>query len=216
MQMYVSDHNIYPSTLASGPPLKTWADLLAPYDPLNWTNLSWHCPSYLAEGGNVIWRPPPSNGGRFEASSSYAYNARGMTGFGIDGSTNGFQMFAKGQFLGLGEMMRPTVPENRVVAPSEMYAVGDTRPFHFQNEPGFHGAVQMHPWKWPPAALHAKDTEPPPPHADGYNLLFADTHVNLVKRRDYLYPPRTAQDWNRDNQSHPELWSPTSEWAVQN
>ncbi len=59
-------------------------------------------------------------------------------------------------------------------------------------------------------------TEAAPPHSQGYNLLFNDAHVALVKRKDYLYPPRTAHHWNRDNQPHPELWSPTSHWAVQN
>src|ERR1700759_5281445 len=51
MQMYVSDNNIYPSALGGGgPPFKTWADQLAAYNPINWTNVAWHCPTYIAEG----------------------------------------------------------------------------------------------------------------------------------------------------------------------
>lgn len=39
MVMYSSDYNIYPSALGDGgPPFKTWADKLAPYNPLLWTN----------------------------------------------------------------------------------------------------------------------------------------------------------------------------------
>ncbi|HLX68220.1 MAG TPA: type II secretion system protein [Verrucomicrobiae bacterium] len=212
MQMYVSDHNIYPSSFSFGPPFMTWGDELASYNPLNWTNFSWHCPTYLAEGGNVIWKPPPSGGGRFEVSSSYAYNALGMSGYGIVGGTNFVQ---KGQWLGLGRV-RPTVPENRVVAPSEMYAVGDTRPLQFQGHTGLNGPVEMHAFQWPGPFGLASKGEAKPPHSDGYNLLFVDGHVSLVKRRDYLYPPRTAQNWNRDHQPHPELWSPTNDWAVQN
>jgi prepilin-type N-terminal cleavage/methylation domain-containing protein/prepilin-type processing-associated H-X9-DG protein len=212
MQMYVSDHNIYPSAFRFGPPFITWADQLASYNPLNWTNLSWHCPTYLAESGNVIWKPPPNGGGRFQASSSYAYNAFGLSGHEIIAGTN---LVRKGQWLGLGDL-KQSVPESRVVAPSEMYAAGDTRPFQFLDDTGFNGSVEMHPWQWPPSILHAKVTEAKPPHSGGYNLLFVDGHVSRVKREDYLFPPRSAPNWNRDNQPHPELWSPTSEWCVQN
>ncbi len=212
MQMYVAEHSIYPSAMGGGgPPFKTWPEQLAPYDPLNWTNLDWHCPTYLAERGMVRWQPPPPNGGKFKVSSSYAYNGHGMSGFEYHGSHG----FGKGPRLGLGDFNR-TVPENRIVAPSEMYAVADTRPVKYQNDPGLLGSVEMQPWQIWPSLLKAKDTEAKPPHAGDYNLLFTDGHVNPVKRGDYLYPPRAAQHWNRDNQPHPEQWSPTSEWAVQN
>src|SRR5262249_48208038 len=117
--------------------------------------------------------------------------------------------------LGLGNG-NLTVGENRVVAPSEMYAVSDTRAVHYQNRAGFLGEVQMRPWQLLPSSLNASVNEAKPPHQEAYNLLFADSHVNAVKRKDYLYPPRTAQNWNRDHQPHPELWSPTSEWMIQN
>jgi prepilin-type processing-associated H-X9-DG protein len=59
------------------------------------------------------------------------------------------------------------------------------------------------------------DNETPPPHGNSYNILFVDGHGALVKRRDFLYPPRTASDWNSDNQPHPEAWAPASDWVVQ-
>jgi prepilin-type N-terminal cleavage/methylation domain-containing protein/prepilin-type processing-associated H-X9-DG protein len=49
----------------------------------------------------------------------------------------------------------------------------------------------------------------------GYNMLFGDGHVLPVNRSDYLFPPRTAHNWNRDNQPHPEAWAPRQMWAVQ-
>jgi prepilin-type N-terminal cleavage/methylation domain-containing protein/prepilin-type processing-associated H-X9-DG protein len=212
MQMYVSEHNIYPSAMGGGgPPFKTWPDQLAPYNPVNWTNLAWHCPTYLAEGGIVRWQPPPLNGGGFKVSSSYAYNGHGMFGYEFHGATG----FAKGSWLGLGDLKR-TVRENSIIAPSEMYAIADVRPVQYQNDPGFSGWIEMKPWKMWPSGLRAKDTEAKPPHSQAYNLLFVDGHVSRVKRKDYLYPPRTAQFWNRDHQPHPELWGSTSEWAVQN
>jgi prepilin-type processing-associated H-X9-DG protein len=57
--------------------------------------------------------------------------------------------------------------------------------------------------------------EKAPLHGPRYYILFADGHVALVKRSDYLYPPRTARNWNLDNQPHPEAWAPRSEWGVQ-
>jgi prepilin-type N-terminal cleavage/methylation domain-containing protein/prepilin-type processing-associated H-X9-DG protein len=212
MEMYVSDGHVYPPALG-GPPFQTWADRLAPYNPINWTNSAWHCPTFIAEGGMVIWQPPPLGGGQFKTSSSYAYNAFGMRGLrfsGGHGSANGLP-------LGLGDL-NLTVPENRVMAPSEMYEVGDTRPVrapHLNNGAFFGWRVEMDPWQLMPH-LNSDITEAAPPHAQGYNLLFVDGHVNLVKRRDYLYPPRTAQNWNRDNKAHPEMWSATNDWCVAN
>jgi len=107
------------------------------------------------------------------------------------------------------------VPENRVLAPSEMYAVGDARPVRNWLDTGFVGRVEMQPWRLLETVINS-GTEAKPPHGEGYNLLFADGHVSLVKRRDYLYPPRTTKNWNRDHQPHPELWSPTNEWVIQN
>ena len=212
MQMYVSDHNIYPSGMGGGgPPFKTWPDQLAPYNPLNWTNLAWHCPTYIAEGGMVRWQPPPPNGGAFKISGSYAYNGHGMWGYEFHGPHG----VAKGPWLGLGDLKR-TVHENRIVLPSEMYAVADTRPVQSASDPGLYGWIEMKPWQIWPSALKAKDIEAKPPHSQAYNLLFADGHVSPAKRKDYLYPPRTAQFWNRDHEPHPESWSPTNEWVIQN
>lgn len=218
MEMYISDGHRYPLLNDFNDFSPTWMDRLAPYNPIVWTNVAWHCPTFIAEGGQVIWEPPPSSGGRMELSSSYAYNAKGMFGYRVVG-TNGFQV---GRPLGLNDL-KLTVPENRIAAPSEMYAVGDTRPLRFPHSPyetfrAFRGELGawMHAFQQWPSSLHADAIEAPPPHAEGYNLLFVDGHVNLEKRRDYLYPPRRARNWNRDNQPHPELWSPTSEWCVQN
>ena len=212
MQTYVSDHNIYPSAMGGGgAPFKTWAEQLASDNPLSWTNLAWQCPTYLAEGGMVIRQPPSPNGGPFKYSGSYAYNGHGMFGYVFRGP----QGLAKGSWLGLGDLKR-AVQENRVVAPSEMYAVADTRPVQYLNDPGLFGSLEMKPWLMFFSVLKAKDTEARAPHSEAYNLLFVDGHVSPVKRKDYLYPPRTAQFWNRDHQPHPELWGSTSEWAVQN
>ena len=204
MQMYTSDYHIYPPS-AGGTPSQTWADRLAPYNPIQWTNVAWQCPTYIAEGGVVLETP-------LRISSGYAYNVRGMWGY----TNHGSFWVVKGPSQGLSTL-NLQISENRIVAPSEMYAVGDTRPFQNVGLSGFDGRIEMLPWKQPPFGLTiAKMTEAKPPHAEGYNLLFVDGHVSLVKRRDYLYPPRSAQNWNRDHQPHPEVWCPTSEWVINN
>lgn len=218
LEMYVSDNHAYPPALSGDPPFRPWADRLAQYNPISWTNAACQCPTFIAEGGTVTWQPPPPGGGPLKLSSSYAYNARGMLGYGAVTNNNVFYQTGVGRPLGLNDF-NLAVPENRIAAPSEMYEVGDTRAFrapHLDNGAFFEARMWMYPWQLMERHVFAEITEAAPPHAEGYNLLFVDGHVNLVKRRDYLYPPRTAQHWNRDHQAHPEMWAPTSDWCVQN
>jgi prepilin-type processing-associated H-X9-DG protein len=198
LNMYASDTSRYPP-MGGSFPYQTWADRLEPYYPLNWTNTSWNCPTYLARNdsihqwSNSFW------------SASYAYNWRGIVGAitwtGAPPSLS--------QTLGLGQLPKNTAREPEVLAPSEMYAVADTRPFVSHRLGQIIGQMRMTPWKFP------TDTETPPPHATGYNLLFVDSHVLYIKRRDLLFPPRTASNWNRDNQPHPEAWASRDHWVVQ-
>lgn len=216
MEMYVSENHAYPPAL-DGDPIRPWADRLAQYNPINWTNAACQCPTFIAEGGLVVWQPPPGWNAPFKLSSSYAYNARGMYGYRVVTNNSVVYHTVPWRPLGLNDY-NPGVPENRIVAPSEMYEVGDTRAFRsppLNNGAFFERRDWMYPWQLMERHVFGV-TEATPPHAEGYNLLFVDGHVNLVKRRDYLYPPRTAQNWNRDHQAHPEMWAPTSEWCVQN
>jgi prepilin-type processing-associated H-X9-DG protein len=98
--------------------------------------------------------------------------------------------------------------ELAIVAPSRMYAVADARCLAGPSFAGVAGCIKMSPY--------ILDNETAPPHGSGYNMLFVDGHVAWVKRNDFLYPPRTARNWNLDNQPHPEEWSPRSQWAVSN
>jgi prepilin-type N-terminal cleavage/methylation domain-containing protein/prepilin-type processing-associated H-X9-DG protein len=195
LAIYVNDHDHYPSLwggMESTPPsFQTWADRLTPA----WTNRNWHCPVYLGEHGVVRFDKPPEGGGEFRVWSSYAYNSFGITDL---------QQEPK---LGLSDLPRSSVHENAIQSPSEMYTVGDTRAYGDKKRQLVVGRTVMEPWLW--------GGELEPPHAQGYNLLFADGHLDLVKRTDYLYPPRTAAHWNRDNQPHPEVWAGANRWAVQ-
>jgi prepilin-type N-terminal cleavage/methylation domain-containing protein/prepilin-type processing-associated H-X9-DG protein len=197
---YVSDSRRYPPMwgVTSGP-FQTWADKLTADGRLSWTNKSWHCPTYLANDGLIKLVVTPK---RVIFHGSYSYNGYGIAG--LEGSPQ----------LGLGELPRSAAMEPEVLTPSEMYVIADSRTF--RDIPiggegvvqGLSGEIHMDPY-------HPFIEETSPLHRTGYNMLFGDGHVTLVKRSDYLYPPRSAHHWNRDNQPHPEAWAPRSEWAVQ-
>jgi prepilin-type N-terminal cleavage/methylation domain-containing protein/prepilin-type processing-associated H-X9-DG protein len=201
MGMYVGDYHRYPLFWGGK---KAWLDSLEPYSGMKWTNSAWHCPAYVARNGviRVVKR-----GKDYYFHGSYAYN-----GFGIAlHSTNSYK-------LGLGGSDNmPTVSlasDSALKAPSEMFAIADGRTYRDVDVlgegivAGLSSFIEMQPY-YPVG-------ETGPLHGKGYNLLFADTHVAFVKRKDLLFPPRTAQNWNRDNQPHPEAWAPRDLWAVQN
>jgi prepilin-type N-terminal cleavage/methylation domain-containing protein/prepilin-type processing-associated H-X9-DG protein len=189
LQMYVSDHGWYPPLAIPG---GGWVfENLYTYYPVNWTNTAWNCPAYLAAGGLVS--SAKLNEGSF--GISYSYNWKGMAE-------------GKDFHLGLGLLPVHGKKELTVAFPSEMYAVADARSRVYGA--GMAGYVKMLAWSFNDPA------EAAPVHGPGYNLLFCDGHVAYVKRNDYLYPPRSAVNWNVDHQPHPEAWLPRNEWTVQN
>jgi prepilin-type N-terminal cleavage/methylation domain-containing protein/prepilin-type processing-associated H-X9-DG protein len=193
--MYVSEHRCYPP-LWSTKSYQLWPDRLLPYAPLNWTNRSWHCPAYLANGGLVRVDVQPL----FAAWTSYSYNSCGITSPRLGPAEAATS-------LGLGARPQNVASEPEVRVPAAMYVVADARPIQLKHAIG--GEPIMSPYR-----LDLRE-EKAPPHGQGYRVLFADGHVTLVKRDAYLYPPRTARNWNRDNQPHEEVWAPRNEWAVQ-
>jgi prepilin-type processing-associated H-X9-DG protein len=216
LTMYASDAHRYPSLMdrSQNVPITaengTWADAIYPYSGLSWTNRSWHCPRYLAQGGIIIPQPP-----MLSLFTSYSYNGRGIVGQG-QGATAWLP-----SDLGLGGVPANVSSESGVMAPAEMYAIADSRwcYYHHYAETGLSGPWDMSPWKFEYHLINPTrtvvHTETAPPHGAGYNMLFCDGHVAFVKWTDYLYPPRTARHWNRDNQPHSEDWSPTNYWMVQ-
>jgi prepilin-type N-terminal cleavage/methylation domain-containing protein/prepilin-type processing-associated H-X9-DG protein len=226
LQMYVADTGRYPPS-RDWETSQGWMDRLYPYYPLNWTNSSWQCPTYMANRGMaVFWATntaEPWAGARWW--TGYCYNNNGIIGNGWTGWGVLPVAGLRGK-LGLGGLPRLVAREPEVVVPAEMYAVADARSYRRGAGPGWFpiesadatlGLYGMTPWlnAWHWDGSLQSLGELAPPHDQGYNMLFCDGHVTSVKRNDFLFPPRTARHWNRDNQPHEEAWAPTSWWVVQ-
>ena len=169
MAMYVSDAGRYPP-LWDGDTSQLCFEKFYPYDPINWTNIAWHCPSYLANKGFVKYVKPGSPAGEV-VSTSYSYNWRGTVGW------HGCPKALYQLKLDLGHLSKDAVREPEVLAPSEMYTIADARPTEAVNGIDGHPKMEIY-------AFVTESKEAPPPHGQSYNVLFGDGHVALVKRSD--------------------------------
>jgi prepilin-type N-terminal cleavage/methylation domain-containing protein/prepilin-type processing-associated H-X9-DG protein len=226
LQMYADEHNhVYPQLVQSytNGTYQLWTGALAPYDKMVWSNASTHCPIYLQNHGLTY---VPHNSSDIEQDfGSYGINE---TGVASEGMAPG-----RAQSLGIapnGLLWRP-VSDVQVVAPSEMFAISDTReysvpvgaltslsPLNPATIGGFSFGLFLMDLYNDLADLvvsGATSNEFAPPHSGGYNVLHADGHIALVNRRNLLYLPVAAPHWNNDDQSHPEYWQPRDRWAIQ-
>ena len=194
MAVYLTDSRRFPP-MWDADLNELWADKLYAPQRSTWTNIDWNCPTFVGRHG-VIGFIDADN-----ISLGYSYNWRG--------TSTGWSGRGKSPLpapLGLGHLSRAEISEPEVSAPCEMYAVADVRGAISDSQ--VFGNPKMSLYRF------SDRNEAPPPHEFGFNVLFADGHVALIKRAVYLYPPRSAHYWNRDNQPHSETWAPSTEWAV--
>ena len=198
MTLYLEDNqHRYPYARVDTPIGRSWESYLEPYYRVGWiTNNSYQCPAFdwVAWSGKSAF-------GVVVPSCSYAYNHCGV-------DVNGGEWYS-GTWLGLGNETEggsnpmygivPAISESQVKAPSQMFAISDSRVF-FQDNNQWLGIDFMF------GTYYSLKEIKTPRHGSGYNVLACDGHVQLV-RRDVLWDPRkSGSNFNNDNQPHPEFW----------
>jgi prepilin-type N-terminal cleavage/methylation domain-containing protein/prepilin-type processing-associated H-X9-DG protein len=190
MGMYVADYHYYPYSVndTTNTAYIFWYQALQLYYPPGaFTSLT-------QSGGNTNLQCPAlkgvdlSNFGR----QSYAYNAVG-TG-------NAVQQPCLG--MGANQEYQTPVPESSVRVACQMFAIADARAELISNQLVPH-IFMAYGSTW---STTLYDETAITRHGKGFNFLFADGHVQLVNRSYYLSFPNSWQNWNNDNQPHPETW----------
>ncbi len=221
LQVYVNDAgNRYPYYFGSADhsldvavgPRNTvyWWAKLSPYYPLKWMDAKYHCPGYngVIAGAEYESKAPVTHtSGPY---GSYAYNALGvsMPAFGAPFNADlGLGYLPNGRRLnGSLEWGRGSVPDHRIVAPSEMLSIGESR-FLSEAEnqmPGGTDLLVCGLLNW--RGKYYSQAFQPERHGKNYNQLFCDDHVAAMDPWILFNPTNTAAMWNADHQPHPELW----------
>jgi prepilin-type N-terminal cleavage/methylation domain-containing protein/prepilin-type processing-associated H-X9-DG protein len=198
LRMYVDDARSYPQLtywtndlLISG---IEWVDLLRPYYRIDWTNRAFHCPAYKGHIASAYEVPGKITSWVY--MGSYGYNAYGTWSPKLN--------------LGLGDSSspmsrRPPIPEGRVLAPSDMIAIGESR-LQKANVWGINYTML---WSGSDALVcGAMSSGPALPrwHGQNCNVAFCDAHVESIPAVRLFNPTNTAARWNNDHQPHPETW----------
>ena len=215
LQLYTEDYNHrYPyyhyttnqSSAAVPWPIIMWYQWLEPYS-LRIMEPAINCPGYRNPTPGTRPRDNP-----MQFNLSYGYNAFGtwywakndlplIPHLGLGGLEN-----APGLYRGI--VPRPGLSVAEIKAPSEMFAIGDTRfdfgPGNQSEGPSPGNALDLMLCGdfacsfYPPLQRHGKS----------YNVVCCDGHVLAMERFILHDPTNTALMWNNDHQPHPETWVP--------
>lgn len=110
--------------------------------------------------------------------------------------------------LGLGGL-----PDSKVAAPSDMFAIADARyffgtlPLTYPDQVWTFGNFIPEGITFMPVDFTPQPNEPQAfRHGKGFNFLYCDGHVAQVARTYFLNRTNSWQNWNNDHQPHPETW----------
>jgi len=210
LSMYVTDNERkYPyyrfSKIGHLGMMLSWEEKLEPYYPIIWTNKAYQCPGYKGLAGFQLGAIPFLLG--------YAYNSSGVNSSPYNGGAGGDPHRWS---LGLGGFdvtyAWPDITEQQVVAPSEMFATGESRAmstnlvphYYYRSEAvgsGFdYGVPHIPGFAWDNFYTN------PERHGKKYNVVYCDGHVAGIDRMVMFDVTKTAVNWNNDHQPHPEAW----------
>jgi prepilin-type processing-associated H-X9-DG protein len=216
LQMYVdANRDTYPyfrdqlDPTANG--FLSWQEALEPFYPLKWNDPAYHCPGYKASMEIVIedfFNKDPAH-----FFGSYAYNTAGVccgTGpsFPNTSPVFTFTIFGLGVDSGVPSLIHfPTVHSRDVVAPSEMFAMGDSRSANYDDTFAFGGlnirgsGVDV----FYPGLLRTNFANLPR-HGKNYNMVYVDGHVAGTDPLVMFDLRKSALNWNNDHRAHHEAW----------
>jgi prepilin-type N-terminal cleavage/methylation domain-containing protein/prepilin-type processing-associated H-X9-DG protein len=223
LQMYVNDSgNKYPYynglpdhslEVAVGPQnTRRWWAKLSPYYQLKWTDVKYHCPGYNGVIASVDFTNSNSLFHVGPPFGSYAYNARGvsMPGFGkpYDPDLGLGELPSGARLNGSLESGRAPIPDQGVLAPSEMLSIGESRFLNAKENqpPGGMDLLICGLLNW--RGQNYSLLFDPARHGKNYNQGFCDGHVSSMSPWVLFNPTNTAAMWNSDHQPHPDLWIP--------
>lgn len=185
-----------------------WEFALEPYHRKNWWGMrAYQCPTWTGQLGLDRINTPFS-----ETQVSYAYNSEGTDYLGGMPGPPSY----KHSFLGLGDLSDSQIGdvvyhaaptrESDIKAPSEMFAIADSR----NPGDGYPPSVDRIIFRDKFYTTNLDGSFPPTGrHGTGYNVVACDGHVSIVKsaRLFELNPgDNVAVNWNRDHEPHPETW----------
>jgi prepilin-type processing-associated H-X9-DG protein/prepilin-type N-terminal cleavage/methylation domain-containing protein len=225
LQLHVTDNGFYPvynadpATTSSN---QLWYVALRPYTSADWTNKLYTCPDYK---GHTIPDDPDTSP---LPLGSYGYNANGTkytpSGLGLGGLLT--RVFMDDSLEGLaGDLVH--IPESRVIAPSDMIAVGDAT-LQWSAASIINSYYGLSETKdsydgWALLDINIRNLEERPNfsgskgvidatlkrHGGRYNIAFGDGHVEMLKRAKLFEESDTAlKRWNNDNAPHADLLMP--------
>ena len=197
LELYVQEHRSYPLA-TSGGGLGSWHPALRPYA----SDDVFYCAQRQKATDQWLQLFPDET----EINAHYGYNFIGAARHNPPALNPGLG----GNFvLDVSGGRYVPVPENRVVAPAQMIALGDSAAFIRPPAGALPTVTRSNilyiafPFNFPAWGYEGVGKW----HNGGANLLFCDGHVEFAKQTEWMAAtPDRRRLWNSDNQPHEECW----------